>query len=187
MTRDPMKSKEPTQTQSLRVLLEDPDIRRRARTWAERLVRRYGLAPMTGEDLYQEAMTKLVRYANCEEPREVDYPHAFFFKVLHNQARTILQTKAHSTFGTRHIDEVEYDEVPSQKLSDNFDMVQRIESGILLDEAFRSLDSEQDRHLFNCIVNGFTTRQIALALNVSHVTAANRVTKLIKKIQKSVL
>ena len=188
LTCDPMRSKEPKQTQFLlRDLLEDPDLQRRAHAWAEKLVRRYGLEPMTGEDLYQEAMTKLVRYANSDESREIHYPKSYLFKVLHNQARTSLQTKAHLTAGTRLTEEVEFDEVLSQKLSDNFDMVQRIESGILLDKAFRSLHKEQDRNLFICIINGYTTRQIGIIFGISHVAAADRITKLIEKIRKSLL
>jgi RNA polymerase sigma factor (sigma-70 family) len=175
-----MSSKEPKQTQTLRELLEDHDLQWRAHAWAERLVRRYKLAPMTGEDLYQEAMAKLVRYTDSEEPREIDYPQAFLFKVLHNQAFTAWR-KVHRT------ETIEYDEVPSQKLSDNFDMVQRIESGILLEQAFRSLDKEQDRHLFICIINGYTTRQIAVVFKISHVTAADRVIQLKEKIRQSLL
>jgi|SRR5690349_12151656 len=178
-----MRSKEPNQTQSLRVLLEDPEIQRRAHSWAERLVQRYNLAPMTGEDLYQEAMTKLVRYANSEEPREINYPQAFFYKVLHNRART--QARNQASFNILHIEAVEYEEVPIEKLSDNFDMVQRIESGILLAEAFRSLDEQDDRDLFICIINHYTMRQIGALFNISHVAAAERVKVLIKKIQKA--
>lgn len=173
-----MRSKEPKQKFFLRDLLDDPELQRRARAWAKRLVNRYKLAPMTGDDLYQEAVAKLLRYTDAEEPREISYPAAFIFRVLHNQALTL---------GKRQIEAAEYDEIPSQKLSDNFDMVQRIESGILLDEAFRSLDNEQDKVLFICITKGYTSRQIAVVFNVSHVTAADRVIELIKKIRKSLL
>jgi len=182
-----MSSREPKQPQSLRKLIEDPDLQRRAHGWAERLVRRYQLAPMTGEDLFQEAMKKLVRYANSEKPREIDKPQAFLFTVLRNQARTVWEEHTHSSKRISESNTVEYDEVSSQKLSDHFDMVQRIESAILLDEAFRSLDKKQDQLLFLCILKGYTMRQIGVELGISHVTASYRVKQLVVKIRKSLL
>jgi RNA polymerase sigma factor (sigma-70 family) len=181
-----MSSKGPKQTQTLRELLEDPDLQRRAHAWAESLVQRYMLAPMTAEDLYQEAMTKLVRYANSEQPREISYPKAFLFKVLRNQARTLSDNQARPSFRILHIEGVEYDEVPSQKLSDNLDMVQRMESGILLKEACRDFD-EEEKALVYCVLSGYTLRQIAAVFKISHVTAANRVAQLKNKMRKALL
>ena len=181
-----MSSKEPKQPQSVRELIEDPDLHRCAQAWAEKLVRRYNLAPMTGEDLFQQVMTKLVRYAILEGLREIDHPQAYLYTALHNQARTVSETHTHSNKHISQSSTVQYDEVSSQKLSDNFDTAQRIESGILLRELCRSLD-KKDQLLLICILNGYTMRQIGEAFNVSHVTAAVRVRQLLTKIRKSLL
>lgn len=170
-----MRSEEPKQLQSLQDLLDDPNLQRRAHAWAEKLVRRYQLA-MTGEDLYQQAIAKLVR---SEKPLEVEHPLAFMFIVLKNQARTSCQLVKDKTVGL--------EDVPGSELSDNLDTVQRMESRILLNEAYRSLDNEEERELFICVLKGLTSRQVAVIFKISHVTAAHRMTQLKEKVKKSFL
>ena len=173
-----MESEESKQTHSLRDVLNDPDIQTRARGWAEKLVRRYELAPMTGDDLYQQAITKLVGYANSEEPPEIEKPLSYIFTVLSNQARTSFKARTK----TVSLEE----EVSNRELSDNFDSVRRLELGILLHEVFRTLDNE-DRELFTWVLNGYSFREIAARLNVSHVTVAYRMNRIIARIRYSLL
>lgn len=93
---------------------------------------------MTGEDLYQQAITKLVRYAKSEEQREIEKPLSFMFIVLSNQARTSFQGRP-KTVGLE-------EKIPSWALSDNFEAVRQMELGIVLDETFRALDNDEDRN-----------------------------------------
>ncbi|HEX7772630.1 MAG TPA: sigma-70 family RNA polymerase sigma factor [Pyrinomonadaceae bacterium] len=179
LTHEPMRSEEPKQTMCIQDVLDDPEIQMRARVWAERLVRRYELAPMTGEDLYQQAITKLVRYAKSEEQREIEKPLSFMFIVLSNQARTSFQARAK----TVRLEE----EIPSRALSDNFEAVRQMELGILLKETFRTLDNDADREIFICVLNGYSSRQVAVRLAVSHVTVAHRMNQIRASIRKSLL
>ena len=171
-----MSSNEPKQT-PLRQLIEDPAIQRRAQAWAERLVKQHGLAPLTGEDLYQQVMVKLLYYAESGKPREIERPLAYMFGVLSNEAR--------STFRRLHpVETVPLDEVPAEKLSDKFEVVQRIELGILLTEASRDMD-EEETELFYYMLCGYSARQLAWQYGTSHVTVAARMKKLTRKMHET--
>jgi len=174
-----MRSEGPEQVQCLQDLLDDPEIQRRARVWAERLVRRFGLAPMAGEDLYQQAIIKLVRYAKSREQLGIKSPLSFMFTVLSNQARTSVRVQA-KTVGLE-------EEIPGWALSDNFEAARRMELGILLNETYRTLDNVEDREIFECVLNGYSSREVAVRLQVSHVTAAYRMNQIKARIRKALL
>lgn len=175
-----MRSEEPKQTHCLQDLLDDADLQRRAHAWAEKLVRGYQLE-MTGEDLFQQVIAKLVR---SKKPLEIEHPRAFMFIVLKNQARTSFQVVKDRVAKDKTVG---LEDVPSSALSDNFDTVQRMESRILLKEAYRSLNSEEERELFVCVLKGYSSRQVAIIFNISHVTAAHRMTQLKARLRKAML
>ena len=181
LTCDPMSSEESKQTQSLLESLAEADMQRRAHAMAESLVRRYRLAPMTGDDLYQQAMTRLIRYHKTVESHQINNPLAYLFKVLSNEAR-----KIHDSVKKYEI--ISLEEVSNATLPVTPDMMQpQIESGLLLQEVLAGLDPAEQR-LFSYVLEGFTTsRQLAIKLEVSHVTAAHRLAQLKAKIRRMLL
>lgn len=172
-----MNSQEPKQLHLLSDLLADPYFQQQMRAYANRMVTRYQLAPATtGEDLYQQAVERIIRY-----PIEVKHPLAYVYRVLKNLANS----------GSRHTrphhQELPLEEVWREELSDQFDVMQQIEAGILLEEVVANLDSKE-LEVFNYVLSGSTTaRQLGRKLNVSHVTAANRLKALHAKIRRALL
>lgn len=176
-----MRSEEhkPILSHSLLVWLEEPKNQRLALAMANRLVRRYQLTAMTGADLYQLSVEKLLRYVHDAPPVQIKQPLGYFYRVLSNEARDIFK-KEHRR------ENVALEDVAEQRLSDNFDTVQSIESGILLREAMDMLDGEQ-RKMFDLWLQGATTRQMASAFGVSHVTIATRLAQIQKRVLKALL
>jgi RNA polymerase sigma factor (sigma-70 family) len=175
-----LREQQPSSSHSILDWLNDPEIRRRTMAVAESLVRRYELSPITGEDLYQRSVIKLLRYFHVGRAPQIEFPVGYMFTVLKREAYDLAaKDTAHQW--------ISVEEVPEAKLSDRFDMVQRIERGILLREVLDVLDNDQERELLTDVLNGLTSRQLARKLGVSHVTAAHRWRELKKKIRQAVL
>jgi RNA polymerase sigma factor (sigma-70 family) len=160
--------------------LEEPEGERLSHQMANHLVRKYHLSSVTGDDLYNLAMTRLFHYFPQGPSPEIASPRAYLFRVIMNVARGVFaEEQKHSR--------VPLEDVPDEKLSDHFKNAQAIESRILFREVLNAL-TVQERELFTLMLNGFgTSRELAVKLNISHVTAAHRVAKLKEKIRKTIL
>lgn len=161
-------------------VLYDPEFQRRARLIVRHALRGLNLpGSVTEDDVYQTVMMKMLLFLQRQGDqgrREIENPHAFVFIVARNEARRLFsKEKRHS--------HLSLDDPATVSISDPSEDAQSIESGTLLREIRAHLDDEE-RHLLDLWINGFTYRQMAAVMGVSHVTMKNRISRIIEKIRE---
>lgn len=183
-----MSSDEPLLERSEIWWLEDPEFQRRARSITRYLVKRYQLQSITADDLYQATMMKFVRHFQSHDSKEISNRHGFFYIVARNETHKMLREQKHRSqilVDQQGYSEVALEDISQKEFSDNLDSVRHIESRLLVNEIMESLN-EEERRLLYFWINSYTYRQIATEIGMSHVTVANRLSKLLEKIKASI-
>lgn len=157
-------------------ILAAPEFQQRARTIVLGLVRRFGIPPLSADDVYQEVMLKLLNYIERNGGRIVKNWDGFLYITARNVILDLISKKKRLPIESLNA-QIREDSV-EQPGED-----QLIETGLLLREFLKLLEDEE-RITLDCIIEGFTGAQMAARLGITREAAAQRISRLKKKLRE---
>ena len=158
--------------------LADPEFQ----GWALAIVRRtlrWRALPMSvdEEDVSQVVMKRLLVYLRRDSERKITNWRGLIITTTHNIVKDLcLKDK-----GGSHSSYVPLDDAPAFVLICEPEQARNIEFGLLLED-FHARLNEEERITLDCIVEGYTSAEMAARMEISAVNARQRVSRLKRRL-----